>query len=116
MVNTLGMSNIHNSSTPPPTPTPPLLNNIPDHDADKLRAQLSIVYPPVLARALGMSESALQNWRVTGNGPKFVKLGKNVFYRVEDVRDWLNHNIVDRVRSRDGVREDIKDEVNHDAG
>ncbi|MEP0189761.1 MAG: helix-turn-helix domain-containing protein [Erythrobacter sp.] len=38
---------------------------------------------------LGLSVSALNKWRVTGKGPKFVKLGRAVAYRVSDLHEWL---------------------------
>lgn len=38
---------------------------------------------------LGLSVSTLNKWRVTGKGPKFVKLGRAVAYRVCDLHDWL---------------------------
>lgn len=62
--------------------------------------ELGIVYPQVLAEALGMSMHTLQLWRQNGSGPKFVKLGKNVFYRVSDIKEWLENNITDRVHER----------------
>lgn len=38
---------------------------------------------------LGLSVSTLNKWRVTGKGPKFVKLGRAVAYRTPDLHDWL---------------------------
>jgi predicted DNA-binding transcriptional regulator AlpA len=67
---------------------------------NNLAAQLGIIYPPKLAQALGVSEATLQLWRQNGNGPPFVKMGKNVLYRVSDVHRWLENNITDRVRER----------------
>lgn len=31
----------------------------------------------------------LRNWRSLGFGPPFYKIGKNVFYRGEEVREWI---------------------------
>ncbi|TLM87227.1 helix-turn-helix domain-containing protein [Pseudarthrobacter sp. NamE5] len=42
-----------------------------------------------LGRRLGKSSAALANWRYLGLGPKFVKVGKAVRYRVSDVETWL---------------------------
>ncbi len=38
---------------------------------------------------LGLSASTLNKWRVTGKGPKFVKLGRVVAYRLSDLHEWL---------------------------
>ena len=38
---------------------------------------------------LGLSERTLQKWRVTGGGPRFVKVsGRMVRYRRRDLMDW----------------------------
>jgi predicted DNA-binding transcriptional regulator AlpA len=41
------------------------------------------------ATKTGMSVSTLNKWRVTGFGPKFVKLGKRVLYRDEDIEAFI---------------------------
>ena len=45
-----------------------------------------------LASRLGVSRSTLQSWRYTGRGPRFIKLGRMVRYRVADVDAYLNSN------------------------
>jgi len=47
------------------------------------------------ATRLGLSASTLNKWRTQGRGPRYVKLGRSVFYRPADLDAWL----VDRVRS-----------------
>ena len=37
---------------------------------------------------LGLSPRTLQNWRVRGIGPAFMKIGRLVRYRRQDVADW----------------------------
>lgn len=41
------------------------------------------------AARLNMSHRTLQTWRVTGDGPPFIKLGSNVRYDPAAVDDWL---------------------------
>jgi hypothetical protein len=41
------------------------------------------------AAYIGHSPGTLQNWRVTGEGPAFIKPRKKVFYRKEDLDEWL---------------------------
>lgn len=41
---------------------------------------------------IGHSPGTLQNWRVTGGGPVFIKPSKKVFYRKKDLDKWLEAN------------------------
>ncbi len=42
------------------------------------------------ARFLRISESCLNKWRLTGEGPPFIKLGAAVRYRRRDVEAWID--------------------------
>ena len=42
------------------------------------------------AAFLGVSVSTLAKWRVSGKGPRFVKLGSRVAYRISDLEEWLD--------------------------
>ena len=44
--------------------------------------------PDETAKLLRTSVRSLERRRVEGNGPKFVKLGRRVLYRPDDVDDW----------------------------
>ena len=41
------------------------------------------------AELLGVSVAALRKWRFQRRGPAYIKLGKLVRYRREDVDQWL---------------------------
>jgi predicted DNA-binding transcriptional regulator AlpA len=41
------------------------------------------------ADKIGMAVSTLNKWRVKGFGPQFVKLGKRVLYRDEDIETFI---------------------------
>ncbi|WP_421736585.1 helix-turn-helix transcriptional regulator [Caulobacter sp.] len=45
------------------------------------------------AYRLRLSESSLNKWRVSGNGPAFIKLGRRIFYRTSDLDAWLSQSI-----------------------
>jgi transposase-like protein len=65
-----------------------------------LSARLSaeqVLTPVDLARRLGVHPQTVHNWRLTGRGPDFFKLGKYVFYRVTDVEEFEQ-----RQAARDG--------------
>ena len=44
------------------------------------------------AEALGLSHRTLQRWRVTGEGPTFVKLGRRVRYRPADLEAFVEES------------------------
>ena len=41
------------------------------------------------AGRLCLAVRTLQKWRVTGGGPRFVKLGRSVRYRQSDLDQWV---------------------------
>ncbi len=48
-----------------------------------------LVDEPSLAKRLNVSRSTLQSWRYTGRGPRWIKLGRLIRYRVRDIDDYL---------------------------
>ena len=42
-----------------------------------------------VARYCGVAPVTLRRWRLEGRGPRFVRLGRSVKYRLEDVEAWL---------------------------
>lgn len=40
------------------------------------------------AHRLGLSESVMEKWRVSGTGPVFSKLGRRVVYDPRDLEDF----------------------------
>lgn len=46
-----------------------------------------------LAAYLGKSKAWCERARWAGQGPQFVKLGRNVRYKAEDVLEWIDSNI-----------------------
>jgi hypothetical protein len=59
-------------------------------------AETSVASPPALAtpeqvaQALEVKVLTLRNWRSLRRGPDYVKAGRAVRYRWEDVNAWLN--------------------------
>lgn len=45
-----------------------------------------------LADLLPVGLKCLRNWRLTGKGPVFIKLGRRVAYDEQTVKDWLAAN------------------------
>jgi len=44
---------------------------------------------PLTADYVGLSQATLETMRVRGGGPTFVKLGRRVVYRREDLDTWV---------------------------
>lgn len=42
-----------------------------------------------VAQTLKVAEVTLRKWRISGCGPRFVRVGANVRYLSADVLDWL---------------------------
>lgn len=43
-----------------------------------------------LAEKLKVSPSSINKWRKTGDGPPYIRYGRKVMYRLEDVEQWLS--------------------------
>ncbi|MEX2530962.1 MAG: helix-turn-helix domain-containing protein [Gemmatimonadota bacterium] len=46
--------------------------------------------PEEAAERLGVARSTVDNWRWTGSGPRYVKVGGRVRYRLSDLADYLD--------------------------
>jgi hypothetical protein len=60
----------------------------------RLLEELDLVPADLLASVLGVAEQTLAGWRCNKLGPDFVKLGKGVFYRREDIKAWIAQSVV----------------------
>jgi predicted DNA-binding transcriptional regulator AlpA len=57
-----------------------------------LRQKLEIVTPKELALMLDVSHHTIDSWRKKGDGPSYCRLGRNVYYRLQDVQGWIDEN------------------------
>lgn len=46
------------------------------------------------AHVLGVAPGTLANWRGCGRGPRYVRLGRRVVYRIEDLEAYLDEHTV----------------------
>ena len=51
--------------------------------------ELDLLSPEEAAEMLGLSPGTLANWRYSGTGPAYYKLGRKVFYSRKDIKKWL---------------------------
>jgi predicted DNA-binding transcriptional regulator AlpA len=61
-----------------------------------MNTKTSLLDAPRAAEWTGLSTSTLAKLRLTGKGPTYIKLGRRVAYRPEDLDQWIEAN---RVRS-----------------
>jgi excisionase family DNA binding protein len=46
-----------------------------------------------VARQLGISGRTLERHRVTGTGPRWLRLGRLVRYRISDLEEWVESSV-----------------------
>ena len=44
---------------------------------------------------LEVAAQTLRNWRSIGRGPRFVKQGRRVMYRLADLDRWVEQHLID---------------------
>lgn len=47
-----------------------------------------------VAEMLGVTQRTVENWRGSGKGPAYARIGSNIRYREEDVLAWVEANMV----------------------
>jgi predicted DNA-binding transcriptional regulator AlpA len=52
------------------------------------------------ARCSGYTPAAFRAWRSQGRGPAYIRIGRSVRYRVEDLDAWLTAHRVETRESR----------------
>lgn len=63
------------------------------HEVTQLLEELDLIPDALFAKTIGVTQQTLAGWRCSGQGPEFVKLGRGVFYRREDVRKWIASSV-----------------------
>jgi hypothetical protein len=53
-----------------------------------------LLSPDQAAKRLGVSASCLSRWRQLRQPPQYVKIGARVFYRVKDLQELIDENLV----------------------
>ena len=61
----------------------------PEVAAVKQQSLSVLMDPTEVSEYLGVPIGTLANWRYQGRGPAFVRVGRHVRYRAEDVGEWL---------------------------
>lgn len=59
-------------------------------ECDRLDSRTMTVSPEDAADRLGVQPSTLANWRWSGGGPRYLKVGGRIRYRLCDLAEWLD--------------------------
>lgn len=57
--------------------------------------QLDSLTTKQAAKLIGIQPATLEHWRWAKTGPRYLKLGRAVRYRREDLQDWMNSRAVE---------------------
>jgi excisionase family DNA binding protein len=71
-----------------------------------------LLSPEQVAERLGLSRSTLAKLRLTGGGPRFLKLGAAVRYPEEELAIWLASK-PRRASTSDGVADQLRSAASH---
>ncbi|MFT6558341.1 helix-turn-helix transcriptional regulator [Sneathiella sp.] len=56
------------------------------------------------AAFMGYTMRALQNWRLRGGGPNYVKVSsRSIRYRFRDINDWIEARIINNTSQMTGA-------------
>ena len=55
---------------------------------------MEVLKTPEAAAHVGLSKPTLERFRITGEGPRYCKLGGAVRYRIADLDAWLESRVV----------------------
>lgn len=51
------------------------------------------------AAFLGVAAQTMNKWRCKAQGPKYVKIAHAVWYREEDLREWIAQSVITPAKS-----------------
>jgi predicted DNA-binding transcriptional regulator AlpA len=57
--------------------------------SDQSAISRSLLNEREVAKLISISLASVRRWRLFSQGPRFLKIGSSVRYRVEDVEAWL---------------------------
>lgn len=53
----------------------------------------NLINPDSLAKRWNLTKTTLSQWRWNGRGPKYLKLGRRVMYRIQDIEEFEGQKI-----------------------
>ena len=65
-----------------------------------------LITPEILAQRWNLNPTTLSQWRWNGRGPQYLKLGRRVMYRLEDIEAFEEQQ-VRRDTSQDYIKQQM---------
>jgi predicted DNA-binding transcriptional regulator AlpA len=65
------------------------MKNVETWSADRL------ITTKIAADLLGRHPAVLADWRHQKRGPRYIKIGKSIRYRLSDIDNWIDRHTVD---------------------
>lgn len=50
----------------------------------------STIGPAEVSDRIGVTPETLSNWRYRGFGPRYIRVGGRIRYRISDIAEWLD--------------------------
>lgn len=72
-----------------------------DWTGDFHRGRMGLMTPEQVAAMLKVKAKTLEVWRSRNRGPAYVKLGREIFYSEKLIKEWIEANVVQTVRTGD---------------
>ena len=60
------------------------------HDLSHGKLADPLLEADIVSKILGISKSTLSKWRITGQSPPYLKIGKKILFRQSDLDKWLD--------------------------
>lgn len=57
-----------------------------------LPAENVLIPTAEISKYTGIAKQTHNRWRHQGTGPKYIHLGRRVFYLADDIRSWIDSN------------------------
>jgi predicted DNA-binding transcriptional regulator AlpA len=82
------LTRLWSSSMSGPSPAASVSASNPAPDARK-PTEIELLTPEDVARMIRQSLITLARWRASGEGPRYVKLGRKIAYRRDALDEWI---------------------------
>lgn len=79
----------------------------PVNDRRHMLLALGLIANDDVASMLGVLPFTLYTWRKDKRGPNFTKLGRDIYYRVEDLRAWIGSNVVELMAAKELANDNL---------
>lgn len=92
------------------------LHMLTDHSSDSIVPLSPLLSTEAAAAYLQSHPRTLAEWRLVGNGPKYVRVGRRAFYRKADLVAWLDAHVFERTSHEHDVVESSRRDLPVSAG